>query len=178
MILRALFLVIALTLTAAAVATASLFLFPKSHAPEHADAVALFVGGRGERLDTALRLVRAGVATNLVIPNGTVSTWPQANRYCRGHHSFEVYCPSPSPDNTRGEARAIAAEAHKHGWKSVLIVTSTYHVTRARLLLTRCYKGKISAVKAGPGLTPGRYAQRVAHEWAGLAEAVTVARTC
>lgn len=178
MIVRAFVIVIVLALTATAVATASLFLFPRSHTPDHADAVALFVGGRGERLDTAVRLVRAGVATNLVIPNGTVSTWPQANQYCRGHHSFTVYCPSPSTDNTRGEARAIATLARRRGWKSVLLVTSTYHVTRARLLLTRCYKGHVDAVKAGPGLTPARYAQRVAHEWAGLAEAMTVARSC
>ncbi len=176
--IRALAAVVVTFVAVTAVLTARLFLYPSSRTPTRADAVVTFVGGRGERLDTALRLVHAGVARNLVIPNGTAPTWPQANRLCRNRTSFKVFCPDPSPDTTRGEARAISSVARQHGWHSVVLVTSTYHVTRARLLLSRCYDGHVDTVKAGPGLSPGRYLLRVSHEWAGLAEAVIVTRGC
>lgn len=151
---------------------------PSTHTPLSADAVVLFVGGKGERLDTAVRLVEGGLADRLVIPNGTVSTWPQANKLCKGPTSFKVYCPSPDPDTTRGEARAIARVAQQQGWRHIVMVTSTYHVTRARVLLTRCFHGSVDAVSADPGVAPGRYAARVTHEWAGLAEAELVNRDC
>ncbi|MBA3653365.1 MAG: YdcF family protein [Actinobacteria bacterium] len=167
-----------LAIVVAVVATARLFVFPRTHTPLQADAVVMFVGGRGERLDTALGLVEAGVAKNLVIPNGTVDTWPQANRLCRGKHSFTVTCPSPDTDTTRGEARAIAAVARRHNWDHVVLVTSTYHVTRARLLMSRCFDGKVDAVEARPGVTIARFFSRVTHEWAGLGEAVLVNNGC
>ena len=160
-----------------AVVTAKLFVFPTSHAPATADAIAVFRGGQGERLDTALRLLHAGVAKHLVIPNGTVPTWPQANAQCRSQPRT-VTCPDPAQDSTRGEAEAIASVARQNGWQSIVLVTSTYHVTRARMLLDRCFGGRVDAVKAGPGLTPARYLQRVTHEWAGVAEAVLVNRDC
>jgi uncharacterized SAM-binding protein YcdF (DUF218 family) len=156
------------------VARAGLFLFPTRRGAGHADAVVLFVGGKGERLDTSLRLMKAGVATNLVIPGGTRPTWPQANKICAGGNAFKVFCPTPMPDTTRGESRAISRIAAQHGWTHLVAVTSRYHVTRARLLLRRCYDGRIDPVAAGPGLTVGRWVQRVAHEWAGLAEAMIV----
>jgi uncharacterized SAM-binding protein YcdF (DUF218 family) len=170
--------VLVVVLTVGAVATAGLFVWPRTRTTRHADAVVMFVGGKGERLDTALRLVRAGIATNLVIPNGTKPTWPQANRLCSGGTSFKVWCPTPDPDTTRGEARAIAALAKQQGWRHVAAVTSRYHVARARLLLSRCFSGDIDPVAAGPGLTLPRYAARVSHEWAGMAEALLVNRGC
>ncbi len=178
MIRRLVLLGIVLAAVIGAVATAGLFLWPRTHAPAKADAVVVFVGGKGERLATALRLVKSGVATNLVIPNGTASTWPRANRLCKGPTAFKVVCPKADPDTTRGEARAISAVAEQNQWRSLVLVTSTYHVTRARLLLSRCFAGRLDAVRADPGLTPGRYAARISHEWAGLAEAVLVNRGC
>ena len=167
-----------LAVTIAVVATAGLFVFPRTHTPLTADAVVMFVGGRGERLDTALGLIEAGVAKNIVIPNGTVETWPQANRLCREKHTYKVVCPNPDPDTTRGEARAIAEVARRENWDHVVLVTSTYHVTRARLLLERCFHGKVDAVEARPGVTITRFFSRVTHEWAGLAEAMLVNNGC
>jgi uncharacterized SAM-binding protein YcdF (DUF218 family) len=175
---RVLFTIVVFVGSVVVVTNAGLFLFPRTHTPAKADAVVVFRGGRGERLNTALRLMEAKVAAHLIIPNGTVASWPQANRLCRGRHSFTVSCPDPEVENTRGEARAIAGVARDKGWRSLVLVTSTYHVTRARLLLGRCFDGRLDAVKAGPGLTPGRYLARVSHEWAGLAEAELVNRGC
>jgi uncharacterized SAM-binding protein YcdF (DUF218 family) len=154
------------------------FLFPAAVTPKHADAVVMFVGGRGERLDTSGRLVQAGIAMSLVIPNGRKVGWTQANRLCRGGQSFKVFCPTTTSDNTRGEARAIASVANEQGWQHLLLVTSTYHVTRARLLLSRCFDGNLDAARAGPGVAVARYVSRVSHEIAGVAEATLINRGC
>jgi uncharacterized SAM-binding protein YcdF (DUF218 family) len=175
---RAIVIVVALTLVIGGVLTAGMFLWPKTSKPSRADAVVMFVGGKGERLDTALSLVRKGVAPNLVIPNGLRPTWPQANRLCNGSSSVKVWCPNPDPDTTRGESRAIAGLARQHGWRHLVLVTSTYHVSRARVLLRRCFGGRLDAVAADPDLTVPRHVLRITHEWAGMAEAVLVNRAC
>jgi uncharacterized SAM-binding protein YcdF (DUF218 family) len=161
-----------------AVAVGRLFLWPPTSTPKGADAVVLFVGGKGERLDTALALMRQGVAKNLVIPNGLVATWPQANALCRRSTGFKVFCPDPDPDTTRGEARAISTVARQQGWQHMVMVTSTYHVTRAKILLSRCFTGSIDARAADPGLAVPRHVARISHEVAGLAEAMLVNSGC
>jgi len=176
-VIRRLFVIGVLLTVIASAAVWKLFLFPSARTPQHADAIVMFVGGRGERLDTAVRLAQAGIADELVIPNGRKPGWSQANRLCRGGQRFTVHCPTPDPDNTRGEARAIAAVARQEGWRHLLLVTSTYHVTRARLLLSRCFDGQLDAARAGPGVSTVRYLSRMGHEVAGLAEAMVV-RSC
>jgi uncharacterized SAM-binding protein YcdF (DUF218 family) len=171
---RLILLGLALVVLVPVIATARLFVWPTTNTPLVADAVVTFRGGRGERLDTAVGLMQAGVAKHLVIPGGMEPSWPQANRLCRGRASFDVDCPNPDVGTTRGEARAIAAIAAREGWDHVVVVTSTYHVTRARVLLSRCFGGKVDAV----GLTITRFVSRVTHEWAGMAEAMLVNNGC
>ena len=76
----------------------------------------------------------------------------------------------------RGEARAVARMAAARGWRSVLVVTSTYHVTRARLLFDRC-------VAAHVWVTGSTYRRsliplEIFLEPAKLAYALVVARSC
>jgi uncharacterized SAM-binding protein YcdF (DUF218 family) len=137
--------------------TATLFVWPATDEVRPVDAVVLFVGGRGERLALAEELMGDGVAPNLVIPNGLVAEWPEGNRACTEDRPYEVYCPRPEPDNTVGEARAIAALAREESWATVLVVTSTYQLSRAGLLLGRCFEGEVLTVGAKPET-------RIAHE--------------
>jgi uncharacterized SAM-binding protein YcdF (DUF218 family) len=50
-------------------------------------------------------------------------------------------CFVPDPLTTQGEARAVRQLAADHHWTRIVVVTPTYHVTRARLLFTRCLAG-------------------------------------
>lgn len=159
-------------------ATARLFVWPSTDSPKGADAVVIFAGGRGERLSTAERLMQAGLARNLVVPNGTAPEWPAGNRACSDALPYEVYCPRPDPDTTRGEARVIAALAREEGWRRVIIVTSSYQLSRARLLLERCLEGEVLAVRAQPELSASAWARRVGHEWLAWAHAMTITRRC
>lgn len=145
---------------------------------ERVDAVVMFVGGRGERLETALELMELGVARVLVIPNGTVPTWPEANELCAGSADFEVACPEPEPNNTRGEAQVLGDLAAERGWESMAMVTSTYHVGRATLMLNRCFDGEVVAVRAAPDLSVFTWTRRVGHEWLGHIEARVLKRGC
>ncbi len=134
-------------------------------------------GSKVPRLDRALDLMGRGVAPVLVISHGRDPGWPQANRLCRhGGPGFRVVCFVPKPDSTQGEAETFGRLAAARRWRSVVVVTSTFHVTRARMLFKRCVDGRVRAVGA-------RYALRhvfdyVFAEWPKLAYALTIHRGC
>lgn len=148
---------------AAVAVNVRLFVFPASSTPRHADAVVVLAGGDGERLDKGLELVRQGVSRNLV-----VSTGP--DQLCGTQHDFAVFCFLPHPDDTRGEAEAIGRIAGQHGWRHLVLVTSDYHATRARLLLERCFSGQVDVSAARSGKGPFSLLWAIGHEWGGLIE--------
>ena len=168
----------AVALVVLALLSARLFVWPSTDDPRVADAVVLFAGGSGERLAAAERLMAAGLASNLVIPNGTAPEWPAGNRACNDDLPYEVHCPRPDPDTTRGEARSIAYLAKENGWTRVIVVTSAYQLSRARLLLGRCFDGEMLGVRAQPDLSALGWTQRIGHEWVAWTYAMTLERGC
>jgi len=127
-----------------AVLAAVLFLWPPQHVPQHADALVVLAGARGPRLTRGLALARRGVAPVLVVSDAWSPTWVEANRLCAGRPApAPVLCFHPDPYSTRGEARSVARLAANHHWKSVLVVTSRYHIARARILFERCFGGAV-----------------------------------
>jgi uncharacterized SAM-binding protein YcdF (DUF218 family) len=157
--------------------TARLFVWPATDPPRRADAVLVFAGGRGERLREGTRRVQEGVAPVLVVSDGGVPGSRFA-RACRQQLGIRVVCVTPRESSTRAEARVFAELAEREGWRSVAMVTSSYHVRRASLLLGRCYRGKVFTVAARPPRTGVDLAGRALREWAGLAAALTVQRGC
>jgi len=147
-----------------------LFVFPASSTPAHADAVVVLAGGKGERLDKGLELVRNGVAPNLVVSNGS-------GPLCSNRYSFSVTCFRPDPDDTRGEAEAVGRIAAQQGWDHLVLVTSDYHVTRARLLLGRCFSGTLDVTAARSSRAPLPLLWAIGHEWGGLLESA-IHRDC
>lgn len=158
--------------------TARMFVWPATDEVETVDAVVLFAGGRGERLELAEDLMDQGVATVLVIPNGLSTEWPQGNRACTEDRPYEVRCLRPDPDTTRGEARAIAALAESESWETLLAVTSSYQLSRAGWLLRRCFDGEVLTARAQPDLGPVAWATRIGHEWLAWSRAAVVERAC
>ena len=143
-----------------------------------ADAIVMFVGGKGERLTLVRRLVDAGVAADVVIPNGMAIEGSVGSGSCMSAGTAEVYCP-PLPDgDTRSEARLIADLAAEQGWDDLVVVTSTYHVERARLRLQRCFDGTITTVGAEPDIGLVSAFGKAGHELLGHVEARTLQRSC
>ena len=153
------------------------FLFPLDDAPGRADAVVVLSGDHGERLATALTLMNQGVASTLVL-DGTPDL-EQVLELCRGgSQEFEVVCLRPDPDSTRYEARAAGRLASERRWRTMVVVTTSHHVTRAGLLFRRCFDGEVRTVGAAPRYDWRRSARAVVHEWLGVGAALTVRRGC
>lgn len=160
-----------------AVAFARAFLWPAMDRPQHADAVAVLSGDHGERLELALSLIRGRVTRTLVFVGQLDSD--RARELCeRGDESFTVVCLRPQPDSTRAEARSFASLARSRGWRTIVVSTTTYHITRTRLLFARCFGGDVSVVGSPPPFDRATSVRAIGHEVGGLAYAVTIGRGC
>jgi uncharacterized SAM-binding protein YcdF (DUF218 family) len=175
---RRILLPLAMLAVAWLVATGVLFVWPSTDPPGRADAVVVLSGGRDQRLDPALRLMRQHVAPVLVISGAAYDPkWKKARALCaRGATGFRVVCFDPKPYSTRGEARGIARLAAQHGWRTVDVVTSRYHVFRARMIIGRCYHGTLRMVGADYPLTSAPVSW--ISEWGKLLVQLTVERGC
>ena len=154
-----------------------LFVWPTTHDASRADVVLVLDGGDGERLRKERELMARDAAPILAVSAGRELEPDEAGGLCSEPQRFEVVCFVPTSDSTRGEARAFAKLAQQNGWEDVALVTSTYHVTRARMLIERCFDGRLRAVTASPGRDPLHWAARIGHEWLGTIDA-TVRRSC
>ena len=175
--MRWILIVLGVLVIAWVLATVRVVLVPTEDEVGQADAVVVLSGSKHERLDRGLELVREGVAPVLVISGGLDPRQPRANELCRdGDEGFSVTCFTPDPDSTRGEARKVADLARENGWKRVLVVTSRFHVTRARMLFDRCTDVDVDAVGVDYPWTSVPAA--VAGEWVKLGLSETVSRGC
>lgn len=176
---RRVFIALLLFLVPAAVVVSALIVRPRAgEAPARADAVAVLSGGSGDRLPKALGLMQRDVAPVLVIPNGTDPKWDEANRLCGQTKPFEVLCPAPEPDTTRGEGAVLHDLAERRRWDRVVVVTSQYHVTRARIIVPRCVAAPVTIVASNPDSGILDWGRHVLHEVLGLVEATVVDRGC
>ena len=58
----------------------------------------------------------------------------------------------PDPSTTKGEGRTLRQLADENGWRTVIVVTFTPHVSRARFILAQCFDGAL-IMAASPGPT-------------------------
>ncbi|HEX6788970.1 MAG TPA: YdcF family protein [Gaiellaceae bacterium] len=118
--------------------------------PAHADVVVM-LSGSTRRLPTALSLIRRGIAPVLALSSvQRTKHWREADRLCRvrRYAGARVVCFDAVPFSTRGEARTVARLARQRGWRSIVVVTSRFHITRAHMLFRRCWHGPLSMVGA------------------------------
>ena len=146
---------------------------PCDHHPTHADAIV----GLGwpvaqDRIVTAQRLVDAGVSSNLVISLFAEEQPLTHQRYCESPPAgIEVFCFRPDPGTTRGEARFVRTLAAARGWRHLVVVTSTYHVSRARMVFQRCYSGRLEMVGTSHGMSLGKWAYEYLYETGAFVKA-------
>jgi uncharacterized SAM-binding protein YcdF (DUF218 family) len=159
-----------------AVATAGLFVWPRTDEPRAADAVVVLSGDYGERLLRGLELMARRLAPTLVL-DGEPDFQAVAD-LCTARMDFEVVCLRPRPDRTRTEAAAAARLAAERGWRRMILVTSTSHVTRAGLLFRRCTDREVDVVGATPLRGPRTRRGAILYEWLALTRSVVVERSC
>ncbi len=153
---------------------ARLFVFPITDEPGTADAVVVLDGG-GERHWYGVDLVVDGVADEIVHMSGwspvrrAHTVGPCRNRPARYDDAVAITCVVPEPETTRGELAHVVDLADERGWDEIVVVTSTDQITRARMLLARCWDGE--ARFTGPDHDDPWW-ERMAYESAATAAAV------
>ena len=155
--------------------TGKLFIWPApGSSPAHADAVLVLPGGRGDRLRRALDLMDRGVAPLLILPGGAEPGWAAAKPLCGRLEPYRVICAGKLIDSVRAQAR-WAREQHLG---LVLVVTSRYNMTRARLDLHRCL-GQGFAMSSSSSKDPATTkVRRVADEWISFIQDGLLHRSC
>lgn len=153
-------------------------LHPTVNRLTRADAVVVLGPPVGNgRLDTALRLVDQGYSTNLVISLNSVQQHPASDVCVRPPSGVTVTCFTPNPGTTQGEAREIRTLAAQHGWHTIIVVTSTYHVSRARLIVSRCFPGRLEVVDSDEHTSVGKWAYQFGYQSIAYVKAF-ISRSC
>lgn len=162
-------LVVGISITAAGL---PLYVFPVvADSPRRADAILVLGGLQDGREYYALSLAQRGLAPTVFVSNPYDEPSKYMRSVCDEPHGVEVICFDPSPRTTRGEARALRDEAARRGWKSVMVVTNTPHVTRAKYIVGRCFPGEITMLDFRTHLSVSYWAWMYAYQTGGFVRA-------
>ena len=145
---------------------------PHVNHPTHADAiVVLGPPDDNGRIDTALSMIDKHVASYLVISVESERQHAAKHLCTQPQHGFTVTCFRPEPATTRGEAEEVERLARAHGWRSIVVVTSTYHVSRARMIVKRCFHGAVYLVAARRGISIGTWGYQYLYQTGAFVKA-------
>jgi uncharacterized SAM-binding protein YcdF (DUF218 family) len=137
----------------------------------HADAVVVLGPPEGDRIAEAASVVDRHLTSELVISGASRHYW-QAYRLCTHPPAdVKVTCFAPLPRTTRGEAEEVGRLAAQHHWQTVIVVTSKYHVSRARMLFGRCFSGRLEVVSSAGKLSAAHWAYQYLYQTGGYARA-------
>jgi uncharacterized SAM-binding protein YcdF (DUF218 family) len=145
------------------------FVYPVD-VPRPSDAIVLLAGDATTRLPLAVRLAEEGPGV-LVISRGGGADNAAARELCERPGELVVHCFTPGTSDTRSEARAIGQLITEHDWHRITLVTSSYHVARALLLVARCTEAEVQSVYAREEMSVRRWASALLHEIGGLTAA-------
>ncbi|MHA7221496.1 YdcF family protein [Arthrobacter sp. RHLT1-20] len=134
------------------------------------DAVIMLGGSAAERLPVAQQIQRDYNIPVLVLSHTDTPGNKAADSACNSaaFPSAQLLCFRPDEYDTRGEARAIGRIAEANGWKSVTVVTSSYHVSRAQRLMEQCTTADVQMVNSHPKLSLAQWLRRFVIETGGL----------
>ncbi|WP_247826354.1 YdcF family protein [Arthrobacter antioxidans] len=166
-VLRTVGVLLAAVLTAWLVLAWTLFYDPPLRPAGRADAVVVLAGAAAERLPLGRELIDDGVADELVLSSTGLPGNAATDAVC-AEENPDITCFVPDPLTTRGEARAVAALARDNGWDEIVVVTSTYHVTRASTNLAQCSEADITMAGSRPGLGASGWLGRFVEESTAL----------
>ena len=163
-----------LVLAGAAAAAIGLRLFarPRVDAVIASDAIVALDGDRPLRLRAAASLAAAGLAPTLVVVRGEAVAPELVEAAAL---PFEIISFVPVPSTTRGEARGVAMLVRERRWRRITVVTSTFHVSRSRLIFGRAVACEVRFV--GAGFSRARLPRQVLLESAKLLLALTLRRS-
>lgn len=125
-----------------------LYVAPASDAPKHAD-VLFVLGPPDGRMKYAEQLMDQGYAGTIVVSVPLNKDGNPSFDLCHERRASRIVCFSPDPFTTQGEARVLESLSQENGWNSADVLTAQFHISRARVMVQRCYKGDLSMVAYG-----------------------------
>ncbi|MFT8636957.1 MAG: YdcF family protein [Pseudoclavibacter sp.] len=155
-------------------ASLPLYVFPPQSAPKPADVVFVIGPPRWWRIVWARRLIAAGDARALMISVPDPASEPA----CHAQQSYPVFCQRVTPFTTQGEARWLQGAMARHGWNRAIVITTTPHVVRTRLVMDRCVPSGVQVVGRPTDLTLGDWAYQYAYQTGAFFKAFFVTDTC
>lgn len=137
------------------------------------DAVIMLGGAASERLPVARQFQADFHVPVLVISHTDTFGNRVADEACNSavFPNAAVVCFRPPDLDTRGEALAISNLVKANGWKSVTVVSSSYHLTRAGRLIGQCTTADVQMVASHPDLDLAQWLRRFVIETGGLIDA-------
>ena len=137
---------VSLLLIAAVVGGLPVYVRPEVNPLRHADAI-LVLGGKGfSRYPFGIDLGMRGWAPKVVLSKPESDNEWLAKACKTPLSGFELDCFVPDPPTTLGEGRELRRLAERYRWRSVIVVTFTPHISRARFILQRCFNGELIMV--------------------------------
>jgi uncharacterized SAM-binding protein YcdF (DUF218 family) len=154
-----------------------LFMHPPTDADAGAgaDAVVVLAGDSTARLRVAVGLAETGAGI-LAISVDAGRDNAAARALCDDSGDLEVHCFTAKGSNTRSEARALAGLVRQQEWTRIAVVTNSYHVVRAGILIRRCTDADVAMVEAQADMSLERWAVALVRESGGVL--ATVGRNC
>ncbi len=177
---RRLSLAAVLLLVAASLAAYRLYLAPDVDAVsarDPADAV-LALGGDSRAAADAYRLAETGAA-RMVVLSDPYPPPSQLDGICaRPPGTVPVFCFHPDPSTTQGEAEALRDLVAAHGWHHVIVMAPRFHLSRARMIVRRCFDGQLAMVAVPEGYPIDYWIYHIGYQTLGFAKAFLVTRGC
>ena len=155
---------------------ARVFVYPPTGQTDDSDAVVVLAGDARARLPVAVELARAGAGVLAVSVDDGEDNAP-ARALCDDPGDLVVHCFTAARSDTRAEARALGRLVDEQQWDTIAVVTNSYHVVRAGLLVRRCTDAEVRMVDARSDIGVRRWAVAVIREIGGVT-AAAVHRSC
>ncbi len=136
-------------------------------AAARADAVVVLAGDATARLQVAVRLAEAGAGVLAISVDSGRDNAP-ARALCEDAGDLAVHCFTAAESDTRSEARALGELVGRENWTRIAVVTNSYHVVRAGILIRRCTDADVAMVEAPADMSLERWAVAVVRETGGV----------
>jgi hypothetical protein len=177
--IRRVMVAVCVLLIAAVIGGLPVYVRPQVDPLRHADAI-LIIGGDGwGRYPFGVELGVQGWAPTVALswshpPKDAWhpgDTWV-AQQCATPHPQLNVYCFTPDPPTTKGEGQELRRLAARYGWRTVIVVTSRPHISRARFILERCFDGDLIMVASPAHISVLSWAYQYVYQTAGYLRAV------
>jgi hypothetical protein len=155
-------------LIAAVMAGLPVYVRPQTDALRHADAILVLGGRDDDRYPFGIGLGEQGWAPIVVL---SIDRWRTG--FCATPHlHLNLRCFIADPPTTKGEAQELHRLAANYGWRTIIVITSRPHISRARFILEQCFDGNLVMVDSPAHQSAIGWAYQYIYQTAGYARAV------